>query len=146
MASKQTDEATQGAWRALGFYYDRDDSSKTWRIIGSACGLRGLAEAVRQYTRTPANARLGEHKHFGPYAYLEIGTAARPEITDHWIAGPLTSLVGLADLIDRTADASDVGGRVSLRNAFSPESTFDLVLEVREPGFDPATADPLCQP
>ena len=87
---------------------------------------------------------MSEHEHFGPYMFLEIGTWSQPEITNHWIAGPLKDLSSLASLIESVADTSPVGERVSLRRLFAAESPYDLIVEVKDDAFDPAREDPQC--
>lgn len=144
VSPQRLNEATRAEWRNLGFFYDREDTSRTWRIVGSVTGIRKFARKVREYALNPRNETLSEHQHFGPYMYLEIGTALRPEITDHWIAGPLQSLADLATLIDQAAERAQIGDSISLRQAFAPESTYDLVIEVRHEAFDPAREDPHC--
>jgi len=34
--SEAVNEATRRQWRDLGFFYDRDDAAKSWRIVGTA--------------------------------------------------------------------------------------------------------------
>lgn len=144
MPSVEANEATRGEWRDLGFFYDRDDASKSWRIAGTVQGLRKFARLVRNYALNPKNESLSEHEHFGPYMSLEIATWSRPEITSHWIAGPRKDLSTLAALIESVADRSPVGERVSLRHFFASESPYDLIVEVQDDAFDPAREDPQC--
>lgn len=101
MPSEATNEATRREWRELGYYYDRDDDAREWLLLGSVEGLLGFASAVRRYSENPARAGLSEHEHFGPYWYLELGTWNEPTITDHWIAGPQSSLAQLALELER---------------------------------------------
>jgi hypothetical protein len=137
-------EATRREWHELGFFYDRDDHSKSWRIVGTVAGLGAFAKLVRAYASEPKHAPLSEHEHFGPYMYLELGTWTEPEITDHWIAGPRTAMDSLAQLIERSILGLAVGGSASLREAFAPRSAYDLVLELRGEPFDPASEDKEC--
>ena len=144
MPSAETNEATREEWRDLGFFYDRDDASNSWRIAGTVHGLRKFARLVREYALNPRNESLSEHEHFGPYMFLEIGTWSQPEITSHWIAGPLKDLSSLASLIESVADTSSVGERVSLRRLFAAESPYDLIVELKDDAFDPPREDPQC--
>ena len=137
-------EATRQAWRELDFYYDREDRQKSWRIVGTAAGLRKFAALLSAYAANPSHDGLSEHEHFGPYLYLEIGTWSRPEITAHWIAGPRSHLAALACLVEQRVAQLEVGERISLRTSFAPASPYDLVLERRGEGFDPAEEDPQC--
>jgi len=76
--------------------------------------------------------------------YLDIGTWSEPEITAHWIAGPLIAWESLAQLIEHTIPELALGGLAPLREAFSPRSPYDLVLELRGELFDPAREDKQC--
>lgn len=144
MASEAANKATRREWRELGFFYDRDDEAKAWRIIGNAAGLKAFAEAVQAYATDPKPDALSEHEHFGPYMYLEIGTWREPEITHHWIAGPRAALGALALEIERTIPELPIGGAVSLRQVFAPSAAYDLILERRAEPFDPAEEDKAC--
>lgn len=144
MLSNEIHQMTQREWRELGFFYDRDDDIKEWRLQGSRAGLRKFATALRDYAAHPGHAALSEHKHLGPYCYLEIGTWSSPEITDHWIAGPLQDLQKLADSIDTHLISASAGDRICLRTLFAPSSSHELVLQVQDDDFDPAAADTAC--
>jgi hypothetical protein len=84
MPSSEIDEVTQRKWRDLGFFCDRDDDAKEWRLIGANAGLRQFAHAMQKYAAKPSNHLISEPKHFGPYNYLAVGTWTTFEITDHW--------------------------------------------------------------
>jgi hypothetical protein len=144
IVAEAVNEATRREWRELGFFYDRDDDAKAWRIVGTEAGLGTFAKLLRAYASEPKHDVLSEHEHLGPYMYLEIGTWTEPEITDHWIAGPRTALGALAQLIERSIPELRVGGSVSFREAFAPKSAYDLVLELRAEPFDPAKDDSEC--
>ena len=141
MPSEAANEATRRAWRALGFFCDRNDAAKEWRIVGSVKGLRKFASEIRKYASNPANDRLSEYTHFGPAMNLEVGTWHQTEITEQWIGGPLVELLRLATLIERSAQDNVVGKRIALRSNFSPMSRYELILDVRDDAFDPALAD-----
>jgi hypothetical protein len=142
--SAEINEATRREWRELGFFYDRIDGAKEWRIAGSKEKLRRLGKILRDYVADGRNELISEHEHYGPYMYLEIGTWTNPEITDHWIAGPLHKLCELAELIESKIEKAKIGDEIKLREAFSPTSPYELVLEVKDDSFDPALADPAC--
>ena len=141
MSSEAAKEATRRAWRALGFFCGRNDAAKEWRIVGSVAGLRKFAAEVRKYASNPAHDRLSEYTQFGPAMNLEIGTSHQTEITEQWIGGPLVELLRLATLIERSAQANVVGKRIALRANFSPMAPYELILDVRDDAFDPASAD-----
>ena len=138
-------ESTRRAWRELGFYCGKNDAAKEWRIVGSVAGLRKFAAEIRAYGANPANDRLSEYAQFGPAMNLEIGTSHQPEITEQWIGGPVTDLLRLATFIERSVQANVVGKSVALRSNFSPMAPYELILDVRDDAFDPASADPTCQ-
>ena len=137
-------EVTRKAWRELGFYCGKNDAAKEWRIVGSVAGLRKFAAEIRAYASNPANDRLSEYAQFGPAMNLEIGTSHQPEITEQWIGGPVVDLLRLATFIERSAQPNVVGKSVALRSNFSPMAPYELILDVRDDAFDPASADPTC--
>lgn len=142
MESEATRLNTAREWRELGFYYDRDDGSKTWRIVGSREGLLDFARLLFRYVADRRNEAILEHEHYGPYSYLEIGTWHRAEITDHWIAGTLESLAALGLGVRSAVGKMMTGDRVSFRGLFAPGSRYDLIVEMRSDDFDPAQEDP----
>lgn len=144
MASDVAKESTRRAWRELGFYCGKNDAAKEWRIVGSVTGLRKFAAEIRAYASNPANDRLSEYTQLGPAMNLEIGTSHQTEITEQWIGGPLADLLRLATFIERSVQANVVGKCVNLRSNFSPMAPYELILDVREESFDPASADPTC--
>ena len=136
-----SNEATRRAWRELGFFCGRNAAAKEWRIVGSVKGLRKFAAEIRSYASNPAHDRLSEYTHFGPAMNLEVGTSHQTEITEQWIGGPLVDLLRLATLIEQSAQNNVVGKRIALRANFSPMAPYELVLDVRDDAFDPASAD-----
>jgi len=144
MPSDAANESTRRAWRELGFFCGRDAAAKEWRIVGSVKGLRKFAAEIRKYASSPANDRLSEYTHFGPAMNLEVGTSHQPEITEQWIGGPLVDLLRLATFIERSVQDNVVGKRIALRANFSPMAPYELVLDVRDEAFDPASVDPTC--
>ena len=144
MPSEAANDATRRAWRDLGFFCGRNDAAKEWRIVGSVKGLRKFAAEIRTYASNPANDRLSEYTQFGPAMNLEIGTSHQTEITEQWIGGPLVDLLRLATLIEQSAQHNVVGKHIALRANFSPMAPYDLILDVRDDAFDPASADPTC--
>ena len=144
MPSEQTNIATRREWRELGFYCDRDDAAKQWRIVGTRAGLERFAAELSAFGGNSKNEPQSEHVHLGPYMSLELGSWPAPQITDHWVAGPLSTLRDLAVLVRSRVAAAAVGAAFSLRDAFAPGSPYDLVLELRDDGFDPAKEDSAC--
>ena len=144
MPSETAKELTRRAWRELGFFCGREAAAKEWRIVGSVKGLRKFAAEIRKYASNPVNDRLSEYTHFGPAMNLEVGTSHQTEITEQWIGGPLVDLLRLATLIEQSAQANMVGKRIALRSNFSPMAPYELILDLRNDAFDPASADPIC--
>ena len=112
MSNEATNEAARRAWRALGFFCDRNDAAKEWRIVGSVKGLRKFASEIRTYASNPAHDRPSEYTHFGPAMNLEVGTWHQTEITEQWIGGPLVELLRLATLIALRANLLSVQKQV----------------------------------
>ena len=145
MPNEAAHEVTRRAWRELGFFCGKNDAAKEWRIVGSVAGLRKFAAEIRAYASNLANDRLSEYTQLGPAMNLEIGTSHQTEITEQWIGGTLVDLLRLATFIERSTQANVVGKCVALRSNFSPMAPYELILDVRDDAFDPASADPTCQ-
>ena len=144
MPSEAVNKKTRQEWRQLGYFYDRGDDVKEWRIVGSVAGLRKFARLVQIYASDPRSIQMSEHDHFGPYGYLTVGTWNVPLIDKHWIAGPLSDLLRLCVLVNERIVAARVGETLKFREAYAPASPYELVLEVRDDAFDPASADTGC--
>jgi hypothetical protein len=142
MPSDQTNRATRRDWRELGFFYDRDDEAKIWRIVGSRSGLLNFRDALLKYVADPRNVKNSEHEHFGPYGYLEIMTWPEAGFDNHAIRGPLSDLARLARLIEDTVAKTEPGSSARILEEFAEGSPYALALDVREDDFDPAAADP----
>ncbi|MFG3448055.1 hypothetical protein ACGFZ3_05680 [Stenotrophomonas sp. NPDC047960] len=136
-----SDDWFRAEWRKLGFHYDRDDETKQWNIVGSKAGLRSLVTELRDYASDQENDWVSCHCNSVPYDYLEFGTWASAVIDNHWIAGPLVDLLGLASHIGEWVDASQIGALLSVRPFFSPGSPYDLCLRVEADDFDPSSLD-----
>src|SRR5580704_6177371 len=78
MPSDATNSATKLDWRELGFFYDRDDQARNWRLTGSRAGLLRFRDALLSYVADPRNALDSEREHYGPYSYLEVMTSPNP--------------------------------------------------------------------
>lgn len=139
--SEATNDATRREWRELGFFYDRDDAAKTWRLVGSRAGLLRFRDLLLAYSSGERNDLESEHEHYGPYMYLEIMTWHEAGFDEHAIRGPLPELNRLANLIESKIAAVQAGATIMIQSEYSPGSPYALVLEVREDGFDPAEAD-----
>jgi hypothetical protein len=143
MPSDATNEATKKEWRELGFFYDRDNQAKVWKLTGSRAGLLRFRDVLLSYVADPRNASKSEHQHYGPYMYFEVMTWPEPGFDDHAIRGPLADLERLAKLIEGKLATARPGSSILIREEFAADSRYALVLDLREDGFDPAAADPL---
>lgn len=141
MPSTEINEMTQREWHELGFFYDRNDDAKEWRLVGSKEGLRQFAHVMQKYAAKPGNDLISEHEHFGPYSYFELGTWTTSEITERWVAGLLKDIQRLALTVISRLDAALVGDCIYLRAGFAPLSPYELVLEVKDDFYDPAKTD-----
>jgi hypothetical protein len=61
----------------------------------------------------------------------------------HAIRGPLTDLAQLALLIEAKLNGTRPGSTIRIREEFAKDSSYALILDVREDDFDPASADSL---
>jgi hypothetical protein len=143
MPSDEVNKQTRAEWRALGFFYDRDDEAKVWELIGSRAGLMCFRDALLAYVDDPHNAKESEHEHYGPYMYLKIMTWQEAGFDNNAIRGPLADLLRLAELIETKLAKAQPGSVFRIQEEFITNSPYALVLQVREDGFDPATADQL---
>ncbi len=124
-----------------GFFYDRDDESKEWLLIGSRVGLLQFSELLRAYVANPRNEMKSEHEHYGPYMYLEVMTWPEAGMDEHAIHGPLDALERLAGLVEQRVAGLKPGDSARLRDEFAPDAAYTLVLQLQADGFDPASAD-----
>jgi hypothetical protein len=65
-------------------------------------------------------------------------TWPEPGMDDHAISGPLPELALIVEA--RLTDA-EPGERIAIREEFAPTAEFSLILDVREDGFDPPSAE-----
>jgi len=142
MPSETTNRATRREWRELGFFYQRDDQAKLWKLTGSRSGLLRFRDALIDYAACPENDVESEHEHYGPYAYLKVMTCPEAGFDSDAIRGPLADLARLAKIIEVKLATASPGSSIPIREEFAAYSPYSLVLDLREYGFDPATADP----
>jgi len=144
MATEAAKEQARRVWRELGFYCGKDKAAKEWRIVGSVQGLKNFAAEIHKYASNPVHNRLSEYMHIGPAMNLEICTSHQAEITDQWIGAPVAEFMYLAALINQSVQRNMIGRQIMLRANFSPMAPYELILDVRDDAFDPASADPAC--
>jgi len=133
---------TRSEWRELGFFYERDDNSKEWLLVGSRRGLARFCDLLRSYVADPRSTVKSEHEHYGPYMYLEFMTWDEAGIDEHSIHGTLIDLERLAELVDAKAARLQPGDRIRIREEYASTSQYALVLHLREESFDPSSLDP----
>jgi hypothetical protein len=134
-------EETRSEWRELGFFYDRDESSKEWLLVGSRAGLLRFAALLHAYVADSRNEMKSEHEHYGPYMYLEVMTWPDAGIDGHSIHGSLKDLGRLAALVEERLSGLTPGRSVRIREEFASTAEYTLVMELRDDGFDPASVD-----
>ena len=142
MPSEAVNDATRKEWRELGFFYDRDDHRREWRLVGSRSGLLKFRDILLRYVATPRNAATSEHDHYGPYMYLKVTTATQPAIGGDGVSGTLHDLGRLARIIETKLRNTRAGSIIRIQEEFASNCEYSLLLDVREEDFDPASADP----
>ncbi|MGA9730510.1 MAG: hypothetical protein WA757_14725 [Candidatus Acidiferrales bacterium] len=130
-------------WRELGFFYDRDDGNKVWKLTGSRAGLLRFRDVLLSFGAPPRNARDSEHKHFGPYSFLETITSPGAGFDNHAIRGTVADLGRLSALVEAKLATMSPGDKIRIHEEFAPDSPYALLLDLREDGYDPPTADSL---
>src|SRR3954468_15805972 len=112
--SAETNQKTRAEWRNLGFFYDYDESSSCWRLVGSRDGLLRFADLLVAYAADPRNEPLSEHEHYGPYMYLKLLTWNERDITEHAICGTLADFRALAGIVRDKLSAAVAGSVISI--------------------------------
>jgi hypothetical protein len=143
MPSEATNRATRKEWRELGFFYDRDDQAKEWRLVGSRSGLLRFRDLLLKYAGEPRNAKQSEHEHYGPYMYLKVMTWPDAGVDQNAIRGQLADLKRLADIVDGRLKTASPGSMLRVQREYVEDTDYLLVFDVKEEGFDPASADPM---
>ena len=136
-----TEEQIKQQWRKLGFFCELDDQKKIWTLTGSRAGLLYFPDLLLGYVADPQNAIDGEHKRYGPYGSLQIMTWPEAGFGGNAIRGSLMDLTRLAELIEEKLATAQPGEPITIREEYSAESPYALLLDVRPDGFDPASTD-----
>jgi hypothetical protein len=135
-------EATKEEWRDLGFFYDRIEDKRKWVFRGDRSGLLKLSAIFKEYGKNERRCRESEHDHYGPYMYLKVMTVyGRRGINDDAIYGNLKDIYHLGEMVEGKVQNMKQGEEVSLRDEYSKESDFDMILVLEPEGFDPVSAD-----
>jgi hypothetical protein len=101
MPSEKVNQITRDEWRELGFFYDFEEKSSRWLLVGSRTGLLKFRDMLTEYANNSRNDNLSEHDHYGPYMYLELMTWDKPQITEHAICGTLPDFKRLAEVVEK---------------------------------------------
>ena len=133
---------TRAEWRALGFFYDYDDVSRTWLIRGSHAGLLRLCSELRAYAHNPAHASLSEHEHYGPYSFLEFVTWSEAKIVAEGIYGRLDDFERLAGIVEAGLHPMRPKKELRIDSEYSKDNDSVLVIRLEADDFDPAECDP----
>ncbi|MFL5470198.1 MAG: hypothetical protein ACJ8AE_10420 [Gemmatimonadaceae bacterium] len=136
-----TDDQIKQQWRKLGFFCELDDQKKVWTLTGSRAGLLYFPDLLLGYTNDPENATDGAHKRYGPYGSLQIMTWQEPAFGGNSIRGSLVDLARLAEIVEAKLATAQPGEPIEIREEYSPDSPYRLVLDVRADLFDPASTD-----
>lgn len=136
-----SDEQIKQAWRKLGFFCEMDTQKRQWRLTGSRAGLLYFPDLLLGFVNDPKNATDGETEHFGPYGSLVIMMWHDAGFDSHAIRGSSASLGHLAELIEVKLATAEPGKPIVIREEYSADSPYSLMLDVRADGFDPAAAD-----
>lgn len=130
-------------WRELGFFYDLDEESKRWDIIGSATGFKNFCTILKSYASNPKNEFLSEHDHLGPYMYLTITTWKHRDLDGSGIVGRLPDINFFAEMIDQKLSKAKSGDSFKIGHEYAKEVKFIMVFKIMEDKFDPSSLDPM---
>ncbi|MFL5637908.1 MAG: hypothetical protein ACJ78M_00910 [Gemmatimonadaceae bacterium] len=136
-----TDDQIKQQWRKLGFFCELDDQKRLWTLTGSRAGLLYFPDLLLGYVADPENATDGASKRYGPYGSLQIMTWQEAAFGGNAIRGSLIDLGRLAEIVEAKLATAQPGEPIEIREEYSPDSPYRLLLDVRADGFDPASTD-----
>src|SRR3954466_14966896 len=140
-AADLTNDQIKRKWRELGFFCELDNEKRAWTLTGSRTGLLSFRDLLLKYVADPQNEEKGERRQYGPYGTLELMTWPDAGFDGHVIRGSFADFTRLASLVEKKVRAANAGSVVRIRDEYTPDSPYALVLDVRADGFDPAFAD-----
>ena len=82
------------------------------------------------------------HRWITRFRRIASGLLHDAGISGNAIHGSLDDLRRLAGLIEQRLREATPGDTLAVGKTYVPECEYDLVLEIRDAGFDPAGADP----
>jgi len=128
-------------WRELGYYYEFNEGLKQWRFYGSKTGLQNIINQLNAYGNNPANNFISEHIHLGPYNYLKIMTWHKADIAKEWIAGTISDLNDLKNLITQKLSTSEIGDVFIIGKNYASDTVNTLLFIIMADNFDPASIE-----
>jgi hypothetical protein len=140
-AADLTNDQIKRKWRELGFFCELDNEKRAWTLTGSRTGLLSFRDLLLKYVADPRNEQKGEQRQYGPYGTLDLMTWPDPGFDGHVIRGSFADFKRLAGLVETKIGAAQPGAVVRIRDEYSADSPYALLLDVRADGFDPAFAD-----
>lgn len=129
-------------WRQIGYFVEIDKEEKAFRLIGSPCGLGEFCYDLEEYVIEDENDVVGEHIHLTPAGYLRIETSLEPMVNGYAISGSLDDLSKLVDIVASRLKDENIGKQIEIKEHYSSESTWAIILDIRDYGFDPASLIP----
>ena len=138
-------QSTTDEWRKFGFYYDHDDKNGCWRFVGSVSGLLKFCDILDAFVADPDNKNISEHQAYGPYQYLQIEMWDEPLVDCMTIKGSAEDLTKLSNMIREKLKTAAVSDQFTINEEYSAKNDYILIFEVKEEGFDPASADSMLQ-
>ncbi len=125
-------------WRELGFYYH--EVGGQWQFYGSKSGLHNFVSLLDDYTKNEDLDGISEHEHYGPYM-MKIMTWDKAIITDEYIAGTISDLKTLKDIIAYKLNLSVVGGNFNIDTEYGIDNTATAKFFIMADDFDPPSMD-----
>lgn len=142
----RTDEVVKDTiedWKDLGFFYDLDEKSKCWKIVGNRNGLMKFCKILKDYASNPGNEKLSEHEYFGPYMFLTLATLKRRKRYEGGIVGTLSDIEFMSNLVkDKLSDCT-IGDSFEIGIEYDEKTEFKMIFQIMDDEFDPSSLDPM---
>ena len=132
---------TSEDWKDLGFFYDLDEKSKYWKIVGSRAGLMKFCRILKDYASDPRNEKISEHDHLGPYMYLTITTWKSRKLYEGGIVGTLPDIEFMSNLVNaKLADCTN-GDSFEIGSEYDEKTEYKMIFQLMADEFDPSSLD-----
>ena len=138
--SEKSKQSTREEWRHL-FFFIKALTWKIWQLTGSKNRPGQLAIRLREYCDRAANQQLGEHEHLGPNCCFTFTTSETTSLGRHTIYGTLKDFRRLADVVENSLAAANVGDTVIVGEQYVIDAECELSLAVMADDFDPSSID-----